>query len=345
MKFLPHLGLDLGSKTIKLVQLSQVSDRKYALSAIGMGESPQADNQMIAQLAKAEAIKKLLKDFKISSRQAVIDLPESLVYTRVIEMPPLKEPELSQAIKWQAEQYIPVPLADVVLKHQVISQSETDKVSSQAKMTVLLIAAPNQVLNDQISLVEKAGLEVMAVETEILAVARAIIGVDEVFPTTLLVHIGAETTTLSILSRGDLMLTQSISSGSVAVTRSIATEIGVEYNQAEEYKKSYGLDASKLEGKVATAIKPVIGLVIAEIKKVLAFYETHSNQDSVKRVVISGGGSMLVGITQYLTENLGLEVQIGNPFQNISLTDKQKQEIGENAPLYTTAVGLALKFL
>lgn len=329
MKFLPHIGLDLGSKTIKLIQLSQISDKKYSLSAIGMVESSDT---------KTESIKKLIKDSKVSNHQVVIDLPESQVYTRVIEMPFLAEPELTQAIKWQAEQYIPVSLTDVVLKHQVIT-------SSDEKMTVLLIAAPNQVLGDQISLVQNAGLEVLAVETEILAVARAMIGTDDLSPTTLLVHLGAETTTLSILSRGDLTLTQSISSGGIAITRSIAAGVSLEYNQAEEYKKSYGLDKSKLEGKVAAAIKPVMSLIIAEIKRVLTFYETHGGQEGVKRVVLSGGGSMIVGLPQYFTENLGLEVQVGNPFANISLTDKQKQEIGENTPLYTTAVGLALKFL
>lgn len=345
MKFISHIGLDLGSNSFKLVQLNQVSQDKYSLSAIGLVPAPPSDGQIVAQIAKSEAIKKLLKDSRASSRQAVISLPESLVYTRVIEMPFLVEPELSQAIKWQAEQYIPVPLSDVVLKHQVITQPEQGETSTESKMTVLLIAAPNKVLNDQISIVEKAGLEVVGVETEILSVARVLVGIDVYSPTTLLIHLGAETTTFSILSRGDLALTQSISSGGTAIARSIAAELGLEYNQAEEYKKSYGLDESKLEGKVVAAIKPVAQLIVAETKRVLAFHETHGGSDPVKRVVLSGGTAMIPGLVQYFTESLGLEVQIGNPFLNITLTDKQRQEIGENAALYTTAVGLALKLL
>lgn len=345
MKFVQHIGLDLGSNTFKLAELKLVSQDKYAVVAMGTVPAPVGDGQLAAQLAKSDVIKKLLKDSKAASRQAVISLPESLVYTRVIEMPFLAEPELSQAIKWQAEQYVPVPLSDVVLKHQVITRPEEGEVSTESKMTVLLIAAPNKVLNDQISLVEKAGLEVVAVETEILSVARAIVGTDIYSPTTLLVHLGAETTTFSILSRGDLALTQSISSGGTAIARSIAAELGLELNQAEEYKKSYGLDESKLEGKVVKAIKPIAELIVSEIKRVLAFHETHGNNDPVKRVVLSGGTAMIPGLVQYFAESLALEVQIGNPFLNINLTDKQKQEIGENAALYATAVGLAMKLL
>ncbi len=345
MKFLPHIGLDLGSQAIKFVELHQVSEGKYSLVSAGMMETPKAENDLMSQTVKADAIKKLLKESKVTTNQTVIDLPESLVYTRVIEMPFLAEPELSQAIKWQAEQYIPVPLSDVVLKHQIISQPEATQTSTDTKMTVLLIAAPNKVLNDQILLAEKSGLEVMAVETEILAVARALVGNDTFSPNTLLVHLGAENTTFSILSRGDLALTQSISTGGIAIARSVAVELGLEFNQAEEYKKSYGLDESKLEGKVVKAIKPVIDLITAEIKRVLAFYETHGSQEPVKRVVLSGGTAMLPGLVHNFTLSLGLEVQVGNPFANISLTEKQKLEIGENTALYTTAVGLALKLL
>lgn len=344
-KFLPHIGLDIGSKSIKLVQLNQGSVGKFSVTALGQVPTPGDSNPGTNQIVKSDAIKKLLKDTNPSTKQAVICLPESQVYTRVIEMPILAEPELSQAIKWQAEQYIPVPLSDVVLKHQIITQPDTASSGGNEKMTVLLIAAPNEVLNNQISLVEKAGLEVVSVETEILAVARALIGTDINSPSSLLVHFGAESTTLSLLSRGNLIFTQPITAGGAAIIRSVASGLSLEYAQAEEYTKIYGLDGTKLEGKVSGAVKPVMNLILAETKKAFAFYETHSSQDTVKRVVLSGGASLIPGLVQYFTEELGLEVQLGNPFLNITITEKQKAEIDNIAPQYVTAVGLALKLL
>jgi type IV pilus assembly protein PilM len=278
----------------------------------------------------------------VTTRQAVISLPESQVYTRVIEMPAMEEAEMSQAIRWQAEQYIPVPLADVVLKHQVLTQAGSSE-GGKDKVSVLLIAAPNSILTDYTSILGHAGLETIAIETEILAVARALVGSDPYSPTTLLVHLGAETTTLSILARGDLAFTQTITSGGAAIARAVAANLGLDISQAEEYKKSYGLDESKLEGKVVTAIKPIIELVMAELKRVLAFYETRGTHEPVKRVVLSGGTALLPGLVQYFTKNLSIEVQIGNPFLAVNLSDKQRKDITENGSLYTTAIGLAQK--
>lgn len=331
MKFQNHIGLDIGAKAIKLVQLVPVANGKFSLVTLAQTPTPPEEKN------KAQVIRQLVKDSRATVKQAVISLPESQVFTRVIEMPQLLEPELTQAIKWQAEQYVPVPLPDVVLKHQVLSQENN-------KMNVLLVAAPNKILNNSANLLSQAGLETVAIETEILAVARAIVGADEHSPATLLVHLGSETSTLSVLARGDLTLTQPVSTGGSAIARAVAAELGLEIGQAEEYKRSYGLDETKLEGKVMTAIKPIIELVLAEVKRVLAFYETHAGSEGpVKRVVLSGGTALLPGLVSYFTESLNIEVQVGDPFLSVNLTPEQHKEVGEEGPLYATAVGLAMK--
>lgn len=343
MKFQNHIGLDIGSQAIKLVQLSPVGDNKYNLVAIGQAETPHLPDPIENTNAKVEAIKKLVKDTRSSSRQVALSLPESQVYTRVVEMPNIAEPELSQAIRWQAEQYIPVSLNDVVLKHQVLSREEGEADSTNAKINVLLLAAPNVLLSDYTSLATRAGLEPVAIETEILAAARALIGGDLFSPTTLLVHIGAEMTTLSILARGDLAFTQSVSTGGSAIARAVASSLNLDFNQAEEYKRSYGMDETKLDGKIHQAMKPIIEIILSEIKRVHAFYDTHSPKEPVKRVVLSGGTALIPGLVQYFTINLDLEVQIGNPFLPVNLDDRQKKEIGDSGALYATATGLALK--
>ncbi|MBI3887453.1 type IV pilus assembly protein PilM [Candidatus Microgenomates bacterium] len=340
-KFINHIGLDIGSESIKLVQLEQVGD-KFSLQNIGQIETPVFPNQVDADKAKVEAIKKLIKDTGATSKQVTIALAESQVYTRVIEMPVLEEPELSQAIRWQVEQYIPVPLSDVVLKHQVLGKHDENK-GIISNMNVLLVAAPSLLLNNLVNTLSSAGLEAVGIETEILAVARTIVGAEENSPTTLLVHMGAESTTLSILSRSDLVLTQAVSTGGQAVTRAIVTTLRLEVKQAEEYKRTYGLDPTKLDGKVAGAIKPVIELLLSEIKRVLAFYNTHGVEDQVKRVVLTGGTSLLPGLIPHLALSLDMEAQVGNPFHQINLNNQQKTLIGDNGSIYATAVGLALK--
>lgn len=330
MKWQPHLGLDIGTKTVKLVQLAEIGGGKFNLVALGQADTP-PENQ-----DRAKIISQLIKDTKATTKQAVISLSESEVFTRMIEMPQLLEPELTQAIRWQAEQYVPVPLQEVVLKHQVLSQENN-------KMNVLLVAAPSKILNESVSLLSSAGLETIAIETEILAVARALVGADEHSPTTLLVHLGSETTTLSALARGDLTLTQAVATGGSAIARAVAAELGLDISQAEEYKRSYGLDETKLEGKVVAAIKPIVQLILAEIKRVLTFYETRGGGEPIKRIVLTGGTALLPGLVQFFTKNLNLEVQVGDPFLTINLNDQQRREIAENGPLFATAIGLAMK--
>lgn len=340
MKFQNHIGLDIGGNTIKLVQLAQ-SGKQFKLSSIAVAEASKVDNLTDRDTADSEIIKKMVKSSGAVGKSCVVSLPESQVYTRVIEMPFLEEPELSSTIKWQAEQYIPVALADVVLKHQVLSMPEAGV--PDAKMNVLLVAAPNVLVNRYMAILARAGLEPVAIETEIFAVARSLVAADEMSPTTLLVNFGVENTTLAVLKRGDLSLTQSINTGGTAINRALTSELGLEAVQAEQYKKTYGMDATKLEGKVANVIRPVVDSVLAEVKRVIAYYETRPAASAIKRVVLSGGLALTPGLLGHFTQNLGIEVQLGNPFVHLILSDKQKQVAFEAGPLFAAAVGLAMK--
>lgn len=342
MKWQKHIGLDIGSSTIKLVELAPAGER-FRLQAFGQTDTPLAQDQPGWDQARVKAIKDLVNDSKASTRLAAISLPESLVYTRVVEMPAMAEPELTSTIRFQAEQYIPVPLTDVVLKHQVLSLPDAGAPGS--KMSVLLVAAPNDVLSRYTMLLSNAGLELVAVETEILAVARAIIGLGSASLVTLLVHLGAESTILAVFTDGLLVLAQSINTGGAAIVRSVSSQLSLEYKQAEEYVKSYGLDQTKLDGKVAVAVKPIIELIINEVKRVIAFHQTRETAGPIKRVVLTGGMALLPGLIQHFTENIDLEVQLGNAFSGVDLTPIQVKEIGECSAQFATSVGLALKTL
>lgn len=341
MKWQSHIGLDIGSSTIKLVQVLPTGGDRFKLASLGQVETPPFSDQVQWDQSRSQAIKKLVKDTRSSSNQAIISLPETQVYTRVIEMPAMVEPDLTSTIRFQAEQYIPVPLNDVILKHQVLSQPEQGAPGS--KMSVLLVAAPNEILSRYTLMLSGAGLEVVAVETEILSVARAIVGAETDSLVTLLVHLGAESTTLAVFKGGLLMLVQSVASGGSAIVRSASSQLGLEFRQAEEYVKSYGLDDTKLEGKVAVAVKPIVEMLVAEVKRVVAFYQTKETGESIKRMVLTGGMALLPGLVQRFTETIDFEVQLGNPFTHVDLDDLQKKEIGENGPMFATAVGLAIK--
>lgn len=343
IKFQNHFGLDMGADSIKIVQLASVAGGKFKLAAMGMVQTPKFETQVQWDAATETAVRKLVKDVKVNCRQTVISLAEAQVYTRVLELPFMEEPDLAQAISWQAEQYVPVPLSEVLLRHHVLSVPREGVPGD--KMSVLLLAVPNDVLNHYMSIAAVTGLEVIGVETEILAIIRSLTSSVDNFPVSLLVHMGGETTTFAIFRQDNIYMIQSVGTGGMAITRSIATELNLSATQAEQYKRSYGLDHAKLEGKVAGAIRPVVDYILGETKRVLGAYESrgHGERDPVKRLILSGGGSILPGLVSYLVGALNVEVQLGNPFYNIALSDSQKLEVGEIGPVLSVAVGLAAK--
>lgn len=340
MKFQNHIGLDIGQSAIKIVQLSK-ENAGFKLEAIGIAQSPVVEIESEKDSATAEVLKKLIKDSGVNMHDCVVGLPESQVFTRVIEMPFLEEPDLTSAIRWQAEQYVPIPLSDVVIKHQVLTLPEPGV--PNAKMTVLLVAAPNDLMNRYLSILSMAKLEPLAVETEIFAVARALVASDEFSPASLLVNFGNEATTLAVLKRGDLALTQPITVGGLAFTRALTTDLKLAQNEAEEYKKTYGLLPEKMEGKVKSSLQPIVDMVVSEIKKAIAFYESKPGAAPIKRIVLSGGTALIPGLVTFFAEALEIETQLGNPFSLINLTDKQRETVFDAGPIFAAAVGLAMK--
>lgn len=335
------IGLDIGTFSIKVVSLSK-KGAGYRLDSIGIVLNPfggRPGDDETSQNKVAEAVKKLLSDTKLGGSKAALALPQSQVYTKVIEMPSLSDSELATAIHWEAEQYIPIPIDQVNIDYEIISRP--GKNSADNKMEVLLVAAPKKVVTRLSAFAGKCGVEVVSLETEMIVVSRAMIREESDTVATLLAHIGASSTDVGIFSKGMLVLTYSIESGGVALTRVLANELGLEFAQAEEYKRSYGLDPSQLEGKVRESLKPLIDRSLVDVRKTLQYYNTNNQEIPVKRVVLSGGSALLPGLVSYMAESLGVEVVLGNAFAQIEPSDKAS--IPNDTVSFSTAVGLAMR--
>ncbi len=342
MPALNHFGLDIGSHSIKAVQLSGSLDRPVFVAA-GQIETPTSaasqltvgDDESIE--AAANSIKTLHKEAHFGTDKVVTALPESQIFTRVVELPPMKPNEIKNAISWEAEQYVPRPMNEVRLDWQVLGKA------SSGKTEVLLVAAPNTLIERFLKILRMAGLTPLSLETEVTSVVRSLVQRIEGAPTTMVVSIGASTTDLSIVSTGRISFTRSIGTGGGALARGVAQELGFELDQATEYMKTYGLDPTSLEGKVMQAIKPIFDVIVSEIRRVLAYYVTKHPELPVKRVVVTGGTAKLPGLVIYLAEALGIEVQVGNPWEGISLPGSVSKKLVSEATSYAVAVGLALK--
>ncbi len=338
------IGLDLGVSSIKVVSLSKDGDQHklVSLGTIASSSPGILSDSEEALTAVADAIKKLMAATKIEQTEVMAALPESKVFTRVIDdLPFLTDNELSTAIRYAAEEFIPMPLSDVNLNWQVLLR--TDPKQKEAKTIVLVVASPKNVVQKYLKILTGAGLHPKALETEIIAVTRSLVGNNPFSPTTLIVQLGAATTDFAIVTKGLIWLTRSISTGGMALTRSLAQHFNFELAQAEEYKKVYGLLEDQLEGKVSEVLKPVTDIMVGEAKRMIQSFETKYPQNPVKRVVLSGGGAKMPGLVIYFANSLGLEVQEADPWYSIAKDKGLESKLAVNAPSYSVAVGLALR--
>ncbi len=334
------VGIDIGSKTIKIVDLERQGD-SFSLIASGVvGYSgvtvdKMADEKEISSLS--QIVKKLYSEAHVSSKEVVLSIPEPLAFTRTIKFPPLTDSEISSAIKWEAEQYIPIPINEAIIQHSVLKRGSG--VGADAGVTVLLVAAPRAIVEKYVKVVQSAGLTPVVVETELIALTRSLAPTDK---TVVLVNLGSSSTNLAIVNNGLLSFSRSLPVAGEAFTRSVAQTLSIVPQQAEEYKKTYGLSTSQLEGKVKAALNPVIRLVTDEIKKAVNYYLSEEKGEAPSTLILSGGSSGMPEIITELSKSLGYEVLLGNSFSKVRVNSSIMQKLSPFAPLYGVAVGLAM---
>lgn len=334
------VGLDIGSKTIKIVEVAKEA-ASYSLSATGIvgysGNSVSLMEDEKEITALSQVIRKLHKEAGVSSRDVVISIPEPQVFTRTIRFPLLTDAEIASAVKWESEQYIPIPVSEAVIQHTVIARNET---ASPPEVLVLLVAAPRAVVEKYTKIVTLAGLNSIAVETEMIALSRVLSPPDK---TVLLVDFGGTSTNIAVTKNTLLSFSRSIPIAGEAFTRAVSQGLGVTLPQAEEYKKTYGLVSNQLEGKVKATLDPVLRLVVDEIKKAISYYQSEEKGEAPNAVIITGGTSGMPQVVTSLSELLGMEVLVGNPFSKIKVDPETLKKLAPYAPLYAVATGLAMR--
>jgi type IV pilus assembly protein PilM len=335
------IGIDIGSKTIKVVELEK-NGASYSLVASGVvGYSGSTVDKMSDEKEMsliAQVIKKLCLEARISSKEAIISIPESLAFTRTIKFPPLTDSEIASAIKWEAEQYIPIPVNEAIIQHTILKRN--DNVGADAGVIVLLVAAPRMIIEKYVKVVQMAGLTPVAVETELIALARSLAPVDK---TVLLADLGGSSTNLAIVNHGLLSFSRSLPVAGDAFTRAVSQTLAITPQQAEEYKKTYGMASGQLEGKIKGALDSIVRLVADEIKKAVNYYLTEEKGEMPTSLVITGGSSGMPEMITALSKVIGMEVLVGNSFAHIQVEPALVQKLASFAPLYGVAIGLAMR--
>lgn len=336
------LGIDIGQNTVKVVSIGSNDSGKFFLNAIGEAkiprvESVEKDNQKYIT-ALSVSIKSLLSDLKVKEKKAVVDLPESEVVSRLVRLPPLKDSEIMDALRFEAETFVPYPLDDVSIDYEIIEKDES------GRLTIFVIAARNQLINEQIKLFKLLGLELVALESPSVALKRVIKNSVKTVERIMVLDIGEKFSDIFCFNKGNVYFARSLPVGGESLTRSISLGLGLDMPSAEEYKKAYGIKEDELEGKIRAAVLPVFNSISDEVRKAMALFAEDSGGKQVELLVLSGGGANLPGVAEELTKILGVEVQVAQPFVNIDVSKTNSQfNLNTEGCRFSLAVGLSLR--
>lgn len=333
-----YIGLDIGSSAIRFVELRKGSENP-ALALYGsipMPEGLAASDAPGDQAKIAALVSKLLKDSGVTAKTAVAGLPSNKIFTSVITTPKLDNAELSKAIKYQAEQYIPMAMDQVKLDYSVIGQS-----ADGTTLDILLVAAPVSVVTKYANILELAGMELMALEPNAVAAGRALVTSKEI--AVVVLDINSFDSDITIINADVPRLIRSVSVGGTTFVKAVAQNLGLDEAQAEQFTSKFGLTQTKLEGQVYKAIKPSLDSLVSEIAKSVNFFKSQSPDVKLEKLVITGSAISLPELAPYLATATGMPVEFGNPWSHVSYPSGSQENLMAISSEFGVAAGLALR--
>jgi len=343
-------GLDISDLSLKILKLKK---KKNFLSLASFGEAEIKPGIIEGgEIKNVEALGKIIKEAvskikgeKIKTKYVVCSLPEEKAFLQIIQMPMMKEEELKKAIYFEAENYIPLPMEEVYLDYQIVKPV----INHLDHFDVLIIAMPKKVIDPYVLALKKAGLIPQIFEIESQAIARALVR-NGVSPSSLLlIDLGATRSSFIIFSGYSLRFTSSISVSSQKFSDAIAKNLKIDLNEAEKLKIKSGLKEGE---KIFEILSPLLKNLIKEIKICLFYYHTHIHHEhlpldgkEVEKILLCGGGANLKNLTNFLSPELKIPVELGNPWSNILPEPlKEVPELSyEKSLAFTTALGLAIR--
>ncbi|MBI2459632.1 MAG: type IV pilus assembly protein PilM [Parcubacteria group bacterium] len=338
--FFPHesyLGIDIGSSSIKIVELKNQGG-KVRLLSYGFSENPD-DLDKTSPAKIAGVIKEICAKAGLVSRKAVSALPTFSVFSSIINLTGVDKKDLPSAINWEAKKVIPLPPEEMILDWKKIEN--TDPTADKNNIKILLTGAPRTLVKRYIEIFKNAQINLLSLETETFALIRSLLGNDK--SPVMAVEIGAKTTSFTIIDQSIPVLNRSIDIGGWTITKAISHSLNIGLERAEQFKYDLGVGSpAAADNAIPKTIIDSVSPIINEIKYALNLFQNKNNK-KVDKIILSGGSALLVNFTDYLSKILNINVMAGNPWSTISYPLDLKPLLDEIAPRLAIAIGLALR--
>jgi len=352
------LGIDIGSSSIKIIQLSRKNGHAvletYGELALGpyagksVGEATNLPPEKITE-AIADMLRE--KEVNITTRVCGVAIPFASSLMAVIEMPTMPLKQLESMIPMEARKYIPVPISEVALDWYVIPKDKNPDTEQEVnlnekpsiqKLEVLIVALHNDTLIRYRDMVTKNALDVNFFEIEIFSTMRSIL--EQELTPVLIVDMGATSTKLYIVERGILRSSHMVNRGSQNITDELSKSLGISVTDAEYLKREKGLLGEVNGIKTKDIVTLTLNYIFSESNRVILAYQKKYNKN-VSKVVLVGGGSALKGVVDVAKNSFQTEVVAGDPFAKVVAPAFLEKVLHETGPEFAVAMGVALRRL
>ena len=337
------VGIDIGTASVKVVELSRWGEGK-TLENYGEIKSASLYKEGFRNVEKggyllsnyfvSRAVRAVLDEARIHTKAAIFSVPDFSTFCTSFELPPMSEKEIGEAVYYSASQYIPLPITETTLDWKVIGGEPGDK---KTPLKIFLVAIPNQIVQDYQKVAQLAGLELYAVEAEILGLSRAL--VREKKQCACLIDIGVQSTTISIINGQSVKKSYSFEFAGSQLTYAVSSVLGLGHIEADEIKNREGLVS--LQKNISDTLYLLIDPLLLEIKRVLADFALQEGKE-VDIIYLTGGTSAMPGLRDYFQEALRKKVEIPNCFSDILYPPILGKTLEKMAPSFSVATGVAL---
>jgi type IV pilus assembly protein PilM len=340
------VGLDIGSSSVKVVQLREAG-KGFRLVNFGIEPLPAqtiVDGSIMNQTAVVDAIRSLKNALKLKTREVATAISGHSVIIKKIKVPPMTPDELEEQIPWEAEHHIPFSKDDVEIDHQLVSTQ-----NAQGQMELLLVAAKKEVVSDYTMVIREAKLQPTVMDVAAFTVQNAF---EVNYETTgeeavALINVGAALSNINIVAGGTSAFTRDVTVGGNVFTEEIQKRLNVSQEEAEAWKIGSRGEAAHevLPHEVEAVLAEVADGVAGQFQRSLDFFLASAADATISRIYLCGGSAKVPALQKSLQEKSRTAVEILDPFRKVTIDEKRFDMafLRHHSAEATVAVGLALR--
>lgn len=337
---MPAAGLDVTDERVRFLEFKK-GEGGLLIDRYGEVEIPPG-TIVSGDIKKRDELRQVLSDFrkKYNISFVRVSLPEERAYLVTMDVPDVSDEEMRGAITFQLEEQVPLPASDVLFDYHVLGSSPTEK----GKMSVAVSVFPKKDLEGYVEMFSGTGIVPVSFEIEAQAIARALIPAKD-SGTYILIDFGGKRTGISIISDHVVRFTSTIDVGSRMITEAIQKSFNVSFEEAEKIKNERRISKSGNDKEFFAALSSSLSVLYDEVNKIYLYWHSHGGEkEKISKIILSGGGANLHGLSEYLGSSLRMKTFIGNPWANVNSFDSYVPQIPKNEALgYTSVIGLALR--